>query len=75
LPPLPEEELAEAATSIFERLSWEEELRSRDRIDATIAHEYAELHHGTHPGALRAAAKTDLPISDEARRLCLAMAR
>ena len=50
--------------------------RLRDRIDAIIAHEYEELrHHGSHVAALRAAAKTPLPISDEARRSCRAMAR
>jgi hypothetical protein len=50
-------------------------LRLRDRIDAAIAHEYAELHHGTHAEALKAAAKTELPILPGARRLCQAMAR
>ena len=30
---------------------------------------------GNHVEALKAAAKTELPISDEARRLCRAMAR
>jgi hypothetical protein len=50
--------------------------RLRDRIDAIIAHEYEELRHqGSHGAALKAAAKTKLPISDEARRLCRAMAR
>jgi len=33
------------------------------------------LHRGSHVEALKAAAKTELPISDEARRLCRAMAR
>jgi hypothetical protein len=51
-------------------------LRLRDRIDATIAHEYEELRHeGKHAAAIKAAAKTDLPISDEARRLNRARAR
>jgi hypothetical protein len=49
--------------------------RLRDRIDSAIAHEYEELRHGSHVEALRAAAKTELPISDEARRLNKAMAR
>jgi hypothetical protein len=50
--------------------------RLRDRIDAIIAHEYEELrHHGLHARALKAAARTGLPISDAARRLCRAMAR
>ena len=48
--------------------------RLRDRIDAIIAHEYEELRHGSHVEALQAAATTELPISDEARRLCRAMA-
>jgi hypothetical protein len=47
----------------------------RHRIDAIIAHEWEEGRHGTHPAALKAAPKTDLPISDEARRICRAMAR
>ncbi len=50
-------------------------MRLRDRIDAIIPHEYEELRLGTHLGALKAAAKTDLPISEQARRLCLARAR
>jgi hypothetical protein len=48
---------------------------ARDRADAIIAHEYEELRHGSHAEALKNAAKTKLPISDEARRLCRAMAR
>jgi len=51
-------------------------MRLKDRIDAIIAHEYEELRHkGSHTEALLAAAKTKLPISDEARRLNRAMAR
>jgi hypothetical protein len=51
-------------------------MRLRDRIDAIIAHECEELRHeGSHAAALKAAPKTKLPISDEARRLCRAMAR
>jgi hypothetical protein len=51
-------------------------MRLRDRTDAIIAHEYEELRHeGSHAAALKAAPKTKLPISDEARRLCRAMAR
>jgi hypothetical protein len=50
--------------------------RLRDRIDAIIAHEYEELRHdGSHVEALKAAPKTELPISDEARRICRTMAR
>jgi hypothetical protein len=48
----------------------------RPRIDAAIAHEYEELRHrGSHVDALKAAARTELPISDKARRLCRAIAR
>jgi hypothetical protein len=48
----------------------------RDRIDAAIAHEYEELRHqGRHIEALKAAAKTELPITPGARRLNRAMAR
>ena len=48
----------------------------RDRIDATIAHEYEELcHGGVHAAALKAAAKTKLPISGQARRINRARAR
>ena len=51
-------------------------MRLKDRIDAIIAHEYEELRAGgKHADALKAAAKTDLPISDEARRLNRARAR
>jgi hypothetical protein len=49
--------------------------RLRDRIDASIAHELEENRHGSHVKALSAAATTQLPISDEARRICRAMAR
>jgi hypothetical protein len=51
-------------------------IRLKDRIDAIIAHEYEELRaDGNHVEALKATAKTDRPISEEARRLCRAMAR
>jgi hypothetical protein len=49
--------------------------RLRDRLDATIAHEWEERRHSTHEAALKAAAKTDLPISEGARRICRAMGR
>ena len=49
--------------------------RLRDRIDSIIAHEYEEGRHGTHEAALKAAPRTELPISDGARRLCRAMGR
>ena len=45
-------------------------MRLKDRIDAIIAHEYEELRAGgKHADALKAAATTDLAISDEARRV------
>jgi hypothetical protein len=51
-------------------------MRLRDRIDAIIAHEYEELRAGgNHAQAVRNAAKTELPISDQARRLNRARAR
>ncbi len=43
--------------------------RLRDRIDAIIAHEWEEHHHGTHEAALKASPKTELPITDGARRI------
>ena len=50
--------------------------RLRDRIDAIIAHEYEELRHGgDHAAAIKAAANTELPISDMARRINRARAR
>jgi hypothetical protein len=49
--------------------------RLRDRIDAIIAHEWEESKHVDHVAALKAAPKTELPISDEARRILWAMAR
>ena len=55
--------------------SAERKARLRDRIDSIIAHEYEESRYGTHADALKAAAKTELPITDEARRICRAMAR
>ncbi len=51
-------------------------MRLKDRIDAAISHEYEELRAGgDHGEAVKAAAKTKLPISDEARRLNRARAR
>jgi hypothetical protein len=51
-------------------------MRLKDRIDAIISHEYEELKaNGNHAEAIRNAAKTRLPISDEARRLNRARAR
>jgi hypothetical protein len=51
------------------------EARLRDRIDAVIAHEYEEDRHNTHEAAIKAAAKTQLPISDGARRILRAIAQ
>jgi hypothetical protein len=51
-------------------------MKLKDRIDAIIAHEYEELRAGgKHAEAIKNAAKTELPISDEARRLNWARAR
>jgi hypothetical protein len=49
--------------------------RLRDRIDAIIAHEWAEDQTLDHDEALKAAAKTELPVSKGARRILKAMAR
>jgi hypothetical protein len=51
------------------------EARLRDRIDAVIAHEFEEDRHITHQEAVRAAPKTDLPITRGARQILKAMAR
>jgi hypothetical protein len=48
----------------------------RDRIDASISHEYEELMAGgNHAAAIKEAPKTKLPISDAARRINRARAR
>jgi hypothetical protein len=47
----------------------------RDRIDAIIAHEWEESRTVDHVAALMAGPKTELPISDAARRILRAMAR
>ena len=58
----------EKAAGLFERS------RLRDRLDAIIAHEYEEHRHGmSHTEALKAAPKTELPISQEAREICREM--
>jgi hypothetical protein len=49
--------------------------RLRDRIDAIIAHEWEESKTIDHVAALKAAAKTELPVTDGARRILKAMAR
>jgi hypothetical protein len=47
----------------------------RNRIDAIIAHEWAEDQTFDHGEALKAAAKTELPVEKGARRILRAMAR
>lgn len=49
--------------------------RLRDRMDAIIAHEISEADHGLHEAALREAPKTEMPISDRAREILVAMDR
>jgi len=49
--------------------------RLRDRIDAIIAHEWAESRTVDHVAALKDAARTELPVTDGARRILRAMAR
>ncbi len=49
--------------------------RLRDRIDAIIVHEWEESKAVDHVAALKAAAKTELPVTDGARRILKAMAR
>lgn len=49
--------------------------RLRDRIDAIIAHEYEEDRLGSHEAALKRGARTELPITDGARRILKAMGR
>jgi hypothetical protein len=46
-----------------------------DRIDSIIAHEWAEDQTLDHDEALKAAAKTELPVSAGAKRILRAMAR
>jgi hypothetical protein len=50
-------------------------LRLKDRIDAIIAHEWAEDKTLDHDSALKAAAKTELPVTEGAKRILKAMAR
>lgn len=49
--------------------------RLKDRIDAIVAHEWAEDQARDHGEALKAAARTTLPVTDGARRILRAMAR
>ena len=41
----------------------------RDRIDTIIAHEWAEDKTLDHDAALKSAAKTELPVSEGAKRI------
>jgi hypothetical protein len=47
--------------------------RSRDRIDAIIAHDYEEDQLGSHEASLEHAMNTKLPIGHGARRMLKAM--
>jgi len=47
--------------------------RLRDRMDAIIAHEVSEADYRTHEAALETAPKTELRISERARRILLEM--
>jgi hypothetical protein len=49
--------------------------RPQDRIDAIIAHEWEESKTVDHVAALKAGAKTELPVTEGARRILKAMAR
>jgi hypothetical protein len=49
--------------------------RLRDRVDAIIAHEWEEDRLGSHEAALKGAPKSDLPITEGARRILRAMGR
>ena len=50
-------------------------VRLRDRIDAIIAHEWEESKTVDHVAALKAAAKTELPVTEGAWQILKAMAR
>lgn len=46
------------------------------RLDAIVAHEYEECRHaGSHVAALKRAPVTELPITDRARQIVMAMER
>lgn len=46
----------------------------RDRIDAIIAHEWTEDRPLDHEDALKLAARSELPVTERARRILRAMA-
>ena len=48
--------------------------RLRDRIDASIAHEYEEAKDGSHEGAVERAPDTELPVGDRVRSLLRSIA-
>ncbi len=51
-------------------------MKLKDRIDAIVARKYDDIRAGgKHAEAIKNAAKTELPISDKARRLNRARAR
>ncbi len=50
------------------RAIWEKS-RLRDRIDATIVHEYEEAARGSHEAAVAASPDTLLPLGEKARHL------
>ncbi len=50
-----------------------QKMRIRPRMEAITAHELAEAESGSHVEALKAGAKTRLPVSHEARELLRAM--
>src|ERR1017187_3956675 len=66
-PDLLKDDYGRKAGSLFERS------RLRDRLDAIIAHEYEEQRTGSHLAALKAAPRTTLPISDQAKEIARAM--
>ncbi|AGA26497.1 hypothetical protein [Singulisphaera acidiphila] len=47
----------------------------KDRIDAIIAHEFEEDRLRSHEAVLKHGGKTELPVTDEARRILKAMGR
>jgi hypothetical protein len=52
-----------------------QKMRLKPRMEAITAHELAEAESGSHVEALKAAANTRLPVSDEAKVLLQAMER
>jgi hypothetical protein len=48
--------------------------RLRDRIDAIIAHEHLETQGMLHDAAVQSAPDTELPVSENARKILRSMA-